>query len=507
MLRRHQTWYARLRIPADLRPLLGSHLVRSLQTHDRMLANQRAIALLSGFHGIWMDIRKKLADEIVALQKGEREPGDLRAFVQEHSEDIRALPEDAKQAFERLMATTVQKMRSDNLDARHRIQQYEGIVTLVNDARQKGIIEGLNQAIQSQNTNAGNVPPAYASPASPAEEAFPETPWKNLIQAFQSDHPGHSEKTRKNYLTVFGELEDVIGNKPTRDITKADVKSFADYLRDKPSHTNPEQTLHHDTIVRNLGNVKTFLKWCVDSGHCPDRGFADIKARAKTTQEKRTRQEDIRRAFTETELRRFFHSPLFTGYKSASTRSRPGHLKTRNADFWFFVVMALTGARTEEVAMIPARLYDLDGIPCLDLQEAGTKTGNSPRLIPILPDLKKIGLLRYAETQHSKGQKLIPYPSATIENEASGWSKRTNHYLNEIGLTEKNLVTYSFRHTFRQVLRVSGINQEIVDKIFGHETGEVGARYGSNLAGSEARQFLEKTHYPIDLSHLFAGLN
>ncbi|WP_373277520.1 DUF6538 domain-containing protein, partial [Gluconobacter thailandicus] len=38
MTRRGIGWYLKIRIPADLRPILGEHLVRSLRTSDKSTA-------------------------------------------------------------------------------------------------------------------------------------------------------------------------------------------------------------------------------------------------------------------------------------------------------------------------------------------------------------------------------------------------------------------------------------------------------------------------------------
>ncbi|KXV79912.1 hypothetical protein AD953_00650, partial [Acetobacter malorum] len=63
-------------------------------------------------------------------------------------------------------------------------------------------------------------------------------------------------------------------------------------------------------------------------------------------------------------------------------------------------------------------------------------------------------------------------------------------------------VLYSLRHAFRQMLRASGINEEIVNKVFGHETGKAGEWYGRTLAVGEARQVVEHVRFPVHLDHL-----
>jgi integrase len=47
---------------------------------------------------------------------------------------------------------------------------------------------------------------------------------------------------------------------------------------------------------------------------------------------------------------------------------------------------------------------------------------------------------------------------------------------------DPQLVLYSLRHSFRQMLRAGNIGDELADKIFGHSTGKVGAEYGRDLS-------------------------
>jgi integrase len=164
------------------------------------------------------------------------------------------------------------------------------------------------------------------------------------------------------------------------------------------------------------------------------------------------------------------------------------------------MIMALTGARDAEIAYASSDLYYLKDIPCIDLRKSGTKTQNSPRLIPVLPQLQQVGFLEWAKRQQAKGRSLVESPTGVISVDA--WSKRGNRYLRQVGYTDKALVLYSFRHTFRQVLRTSGLHPEIVNRIFGHETGEVGSGYGSNLSYEEAKLFMDKVKYPVFLDHL-----
>lgn len=431
MVRRCHTWYLRLRVPADLTPFAGQHIVRSLKTSDRTVARAKALGLASAFNGIWMELRQRLAEKLQAYFNREIPVEEMKAFVHEHASEIEAMPENVKKHFSDWLNVVMQRKTQETQDVRESADMTATLADMWKQAKQQGMLEGMEKAI-SLGGLATQAPPVPSTlPTSPASTDCSE-PWTNLIERFHDDNPGQTEKTRVSYRITFTQFQEIVGNKALNLLTK---------------------------------------------------------------------QEDVRRAFTNNELKQIFNSPLFSGYHSEHFKSRPGHQTKRLTDFWFICVLALTGARIGEISDVPAKLYDLEGIPCLDLRQTGTKTGNSPRLIPILPELRKIGFLHYVQKQAQAGLGLMQSRRGEVIKPES-WSKRINRYLEDIGLTDKSLVAYSFRHTFRQALRTSDLNMEIINKIFGHETDSVGAGYGSNLSRGEAQAFLDKVKYPIFLDYL-----
>jgi hypothetical protein len=203
---------------------------------------------------------------------------------------------------------------------------------------------------------------------------------------------------------------------------------------------------------------------------------------------------DRRRAFTPAELSRLFKSQLFTNPDDHS----------EEAAGWFLAIAALTGARTEEIALAPAKLVLVGDIHCLDLREAGRKTSAAPRLVPLLPDLLKMGLPDWANRQAARGYS--PVQPGLEQRSAAAWSKWLNRYLNAKVSDDPRLVLYSLRHGFRQMLRAGNIGDELADKIFGHSNGKVGAGYGRDLSSDEALLFVTSVRPPVDLHHLWRSL-
>ncbi len=121
-------------------------------------------------------------------------------------------------------------------------------------------------------------------------------------------------------------------------------------------------------------------------------------------------------------------------------------MRPEKAAAWFLAVAAMTGARTDEIAGAPAEPAKPGDTWCLDLRQAGTKTQAAPRLVPLIPDLVRLGLPAWAARQASLGRQLVQ-PGAETRNSAA-WSKFLNRYIDMQVADLPDLVLYSLRHGF-----------------------------------------------------------
>jgi integrase len=384
----------------------------------------------------------------------------------------------------------------DQVDTARGIRdQVTAVVDLARAERQRGIIEGMRMVM-------AQVPVAAPPPTATVDDAIDGArPWPEYIEQFFADRPGLTQKTRRSYLSAFGEWKQAvkIDGTPLRDIMPRHVTAYADYLRDRANGRDVQQKLHRMTIVRALGHIKAFLSWAIGKHHVAERAFEKVQAREATQQE---RIEPPRRAFTVPEMQCLFDSPVFVGH-AHHRRARPGPVRERDEHFWFFAIAAFTGARTSEIAEAPARLIKVGGVDCIDLRVVGTKSGAGPRLVPVIHDLRKLGFVDWAAAQAEVGRGLIFNPKAPRTSGA--WSKWCNRYINITVLEDPLLVLYSLRHSFRQTLRAARLGDELMNKIFGHEAGDVGEGYGRELSPDEAQAVVDNVKSPIALEHLWTG--
>ncbi|WP_160165436.1 DUF6538 domain-containing protein [Gluconobacter thailandicus] len=502
MTRRGSGWYLKIRIPSDIRPILGEHLVRSLRTSDKSTAQARALGMAASLDGIFMSIRRQALELITGVRDDKRPLSELRQFLQAHADELAKQPTSFTEPFirslRRIGGLEATKNRQDQFWLGHQ----HDIIEAIGTARTQGEADGLARAIRegAAHTAPLQIPDAPSPQPVPTRQGSSK-PWPSFIEGFFAKK-GISEKTRKSYLAALGELEQHIGPKKARDITRSDIQDFIDHLETRPNLRGG--VLHRDSVKRYKSHLNTFFEWCCAREYVPDINMRSIQIRDRTPEEKL----DIpRRAFTETELETIFHSPLFTGYKGHESRSTPGACRDHIADYWFMLVMAMTGARHGELALSPATLTRLGDVHCISALHA-TKTKQSKRLIPVIRDLEKTGFIDYAKRMEREGRDgllfpLPPHNGKFSENVAQAWSKRLNRYLDDIGLDGPDLVGYSFRHTCRQMLRAGAIGDELMNKVFGHAAGTVGSNYGKHLSSQEARLVIDNVSFGADLSHLW----
>jgi integrase len=155
--------------------------------------------------------------------------------------------------------------------------------------------------------------------------------------------------------------------------------------------------------------------------------------------------------------------------------------------------MALfTGARLNELAPLTAAdvitdaATDIVSINIKEDQQQGRrlKTTASARLVPIHPDLTRIGFLRFVDwirsTGHEAGHEarlfplLVPGPKGGF---GEAWSKWFGRY--KRGITNSASVFHSFRHGFKDAARAARVSEDLHDALTGYTGSSVGRTYGA----------------------------
>ena len=483
ILRRRAGLYVRIRIPSDLSGFLGSHIVRTLKTTDRRIGQTRGALFRAQSAAIFDTMKQETRALVLGVPIDELQQSDLVGCDRGRLlGDIETLTDDQRRLLKTRFRFLVERAERDLAEDRQGLDMAVDVLEALKSAKMAGTLEALQEPGETRQAR------------KPAEKADKRTGLRlsELLDSYFSDRSLTTKSEDETRLSVRN-FESKVGLKPIKDITNTDVATFKTWLQERPGNAGRAKSAHA-TVQKSLGHIKTVLKWATnEAGILTEVVGQNVQPRKKNKDEKAPR----RLAFDTDALTKIFKSPIYSGCLSRKKYKDPGKCVFRDDKFYFFLTIFLTGARVEELP--GAKISHLDGLPCLDLRETGTKTQAGARLIPILPALEKAGFTKWAEQRINDGGKLFEGLHAS-----NRWSQWSNRYLDHIEVSDRLHTTYSLRHAFRQILRNSKLNTETIDKIFGHEGDSVGANYGRQLlTKEEARNFLDSVNPSIDLKHLY----
>jgi integrase len=313
------------------------------------------------------------------------------------------------------------------------------------------------------------------------------------------------------------------GDMPVRQITRKHVREFREALQDIPTRRTgalrkaplPElvkwakahpsaERLSAATVNKSLGAVQAVAVWARDNGLIPD----DVPWSDPVANMRLEEPAPEREPWEIAELNVLFASPVYAqGQRPKAGGGEAAH--------WLPLLGLYTGARLGELG--PLRTTDITtdaatGIVSMSITEdAGhnkrLKTNSSRRTVPIHPELIRLGFLAYLKKRIDTDGKavalfplLTPGPSGGV---AEGWSKWFGRYIRTIGIKDSGRVFHSFRHTFKDALRASGVGEDVNDALTGHSGGGVGRTYGAK--NSERRFGLKRLAEAVG-SARFEGL-
>jgi integrase len=339
---------------------------------------------------------------------------------------------------------------------------------------------------------------------------------------------GPSPTTALEYQRAIRLFVELHGDLPVAQIKRSHARTFREALQEVPRQRSGELVnaslpelvqwsskhkvakITAGTINKLFGAVQTVAVWARDNGVIPeDVPWSDPFSKMRLEED-----EPSRAPFTREELQWLFASPVFT------SGARPIGGKGEAA-FWLPLLARFTGARQGELAGLRPSDIETDevtGAPLLIIapersRNRTLKTRSSARTVPIHKELIRLGWLDYVEQiRNDKGKDVWLFHLIAPEHGRAGvraWSKWFNRHLGDQGVTDTSKVFHSFRHTFSDALRATGISTEGLRAILGWSGGVDDAgtatRYGAKEKfrrfGRVLIEAVEKVTYPsLDLS-------
>jgi integrase len=295
--------------------------------------------------------------------------------------------------------------------------------------------------------------------------------------------------TVMDYKIRFRVIMDLMGeDKPIKEISRQDCRLFQQQVLALPPNAfkrfpkmsllkviehakrNKLGLMAPKTVNLHISCLNLLMEWA-----CRERLLDANPARGLWVAEKK-RLQDKRDPFTTPQLHAIFNNEMMKGYQ-----------KTNSARFWVPMLSLWTGARLNEICQLMVGDVGVEeGIYYLKVTEGDgkqVKTASANRIIPLHPDLIKMGFDKFFEARKkyindrlfaelrngSRGKPSEPF---------SKWFAR--HLQITKTKTEANCF-HSFRHNFRDALREAGIEREVVQALGGWKDKSAGVEdnYGS----------------------------
>jgi integrase len=280
-------------------------------------------------------------------------------------------------------------------------------------------------------------------------------------------------------------------------------RNFSDEIADiQPANGDEKRsnrTLNRDlTTMARVASQLAKVSWKPKLGGLPIMNFNDFSAAVKENH-----NEPDRMPWRERNLRAAFSSPLYTGGGGCSKRfKKPAYGGTvwQDAAYWVPLLMAYTFIAREEACGVECAdfVFDVE-TPYIfiranmtrskdGLNPGGLKRSARLRMIPIHPDLMRLGLQQYVE-QISQDGHVMAFPELyqdkhTKQGGARFYARAGQHLLAYVDEVEPLLRTrkgkradlHSMRTAGASALEFSNAKQLDVDDIMGHAREGMGPR-------------------------------
>ncbi len=339
------------------------------------------------------------------------------------------------------------------------------------------------------------------------ETAKPGESIMEVFEIFASENPRGVAKDRvdqcRRDIGTF--VESVGASFPLAKISKAEVRNWKQLLVKWPvkaaeinafAGMNIHQIIKANekigkpviadrTVNRYLSSLGAFLTWAVNNGYLDSNPVEGLLLR-KENQSKTL-------PFNVDQLKTLFSSPWFAGCQSADqwrNIHKPGNVLMRDHRFWVPLIMLFSGARPAEVGQLAVNDVRQEHGHWImhittegDQTDAGksVKTAGSMRVVPVHPELIRLGFIRYHEKRVKDGGDQL-FPGALRNSRGQmmpDLSREFSRYLGVIGLKEgRGLSLYSFRHGAADALRRAGYLDQQFGFILGHTPGSMTGKYG-----------------------------
>ncbi|MBL4927993.1 site-specific integrase [Fuscibacter oryzae] len=371
-------------------------------------------------------------------------------------------------------------------------------------------IEALQRTLERDRGDWGGLPTdPLVKPAtgSRREVAKPGETIMEIFEIFARENKNGVAQDRLNQCRRdIGTFVQLVGASfPIAKITKVEVREWKQLLTKYPVKATETKVfagmnihqivkanekvgkpvLANRTVNRYLSSLGAFMTWAVDNG------YLESNPTEKMMLKKETKAPTL--PFKTEQLQTLFASPWFTGCKSADewrNVAKPGDVLIRDHRFWVPLIMLFSGARPGEIGQLAVNdVREVHGHWIIHITTEGdeteegksVKTEGSMRVVPVHPELIRLGFIRYhAARLKEGGAQLFPGAKRNARGQMmADVAREFGRYMTRIGMKQgRGLSLYSFRHGAADALRRGGYLDNEFGFILGHAEASTTGKYG-----------------------------
>lgn len=519
LLDRDGRYFARLAVPAALRPVVGKRELLEPLGADRALAILKLHGAVDRFHRTLADAQRGVApalpsvsirravhdhyaaelriDEAIDLNGPPGRPGS-RDLITIHADaylrnlrkvarDMISVEERAEGFVEATIGWAVAQACTGNAQPAPGTPAYAELARALAETQ----IEAIERTRERDRGDWTGTPafPLLKEPATePAEQAPASI--EGLLDTYVAmlARSGRGAESAKRWRPCFRRLIAFLGHDDARRVTKADLNRWLDHLRDAG--------LSERTIRDNdLASVRAVFGYAAERDVLPANPAQAVKVRVGRQDQGREK------GFTDAEASAIVTaSRAYQPKPSANPATREGDQLVA-AKRWAPLLCALTGARIAEITQLRREdVRELDGIAHLRLTpDAGSiKTGQF-RDVPLHPQLVEQGFVAFAQAapagplfyRDRPERKGTTHPSKAVSGRVSQWLQSLE--IIPVGVDPN----HGWRHRFKTAGREAGIDGRILDAIQGHAARTAGDSYGDVTLKAKASAIGKLPHIEL----------
>ena len=195
-------------------------------------------------------------------------------------------------------------------------------------------------------------------------------------------------------------------------------------------------------------------------------------------------------------------------YSKEDIQKLLAHLKLNSKEpqeYWIPLIALYEGMRLEEICQLyMSDIIEMDTLPCISINDTGdkrVKTNAGKRIIPIHPELIKLGFMDYVKAlRKDKAVRVWPRLTRGRDGYSHIYGKKYQRFNRTYITKNPKRVFHSFRHTLANTLKQAGVQEVIIAEILGHANeSETSGRYGKKYEPKVLLEALMKLEYDVEI--------